>query len=88
MSEYWITAVGMTAGILTAGSWVPQVVKTWKSRSAGDFSWGYLALFTSGVVMWLSYGALMSDIAVMAANLVTLALLLIVIAVKWREPRL
>jgi MtN3 and saliva related transmembrane protein len=85
MNEYWITAVGMIAGALTAGSWVPQVAKTWKTGSAGDFSWGYLALFTCGVAMWLSYGVLMRDPAVIAANFVTLLLLSIVLLVKWRD---
>lgn len=85
MKDGWITLVGMLAGTLTAASWLPQVAKTWKTRSAGDFSWGYIATFTAGVLMWLAYGALMRDPAVVVANIVTFGLLLIVISVKAKE---
>jgi MtN3 and saliva related transmembrane protein len=87
MSETWITAVGVLAGALTAGSWLPQVAKTLRTRSARDFSWGYLTFFTLGVAMWLTYGLLTSDLAVIWANVVTLALLLIVIVVKARDRK-
>jgi len=83
----WVTAVGIVAGTLTAGSWVPQVIKTWRSRSAGDFSWGYLGAFTLGVMAWEVYGLLVGDIAVILANIITLLLLLVVIAIKLREKR-
>ncbi len=83
----WITAVGILAGTLTAGSWVPQVIKTWRSRSAGDFSWAYLGAFTLGVMTWEIYGLLVGDFAVILANIITLLLLLVVIAIKMREKK-
>ena len=68
MSLWTTTLIGILAAFGTTGSWVPQAWKTLRTRKADDFSWGYLALFTSGVVLWAIYGALRSDPAVLGAN--------------------
>lgn len=69
-----IQLVGLLAGTLTTIAFLPQVVKTWKSRSAKDLSLGMFSLFCSGVALWLWYGIMVQDIPVIAANLVTLML--------------
>jgi MtN3 and saliva related transmembrane protein len=69
-----IQFVGLAAGMLTTIAFLPQVIKTWKSRSAKDLSLGMFSLFCLGVVLWLAYGFLVSDIPVIAANLLTLML--------------
>jgi MtN3 and saliva related transmembrane protein len=66
--------LGISAGILTTISFLPQVIKTWKSRSAKDLSLGMFSLFCLGVVLWLAYGILVHDIPVIVANLMTLIL--------------
>ena len=77
--------VGIVAAILTTAAWLPQVFKTWHTRSARDFSWGYLAMFATGVALWAVYGALRRDLAVFGANIVTIVLVIGVIVVKLRE---
>ena len=42
------TMVGFLAGFLTTISFLPQVVKTWKSRSASDLSLGMFSVFSVG----------------------------------------
>lgn len=69
-----IQLIGLAAGMLTTIAFLPQVVKTWKSRSAKDLSLGMFSLFCLGVAMWLAYGFLVWDIPVIAANLCTLML--------------
>ena len=66
--------LGLAAGMLTTIAFLPQVIKTWKSRSAKDLSLGMFSLFCAGVVLWLTYGILMHDIPVIAANFMTLML--------------
>jgi len=78
----WLTVLGLCAALGTTGAWLPQVVKTVRTRSARDFSWAYLTMFTSGVVLWIVYGALRDDIAVFAANVIALLLIFGVVAVK------
>lgn len=79
------TIIGAAAAIGTTGAWLPQVWKTWRTRSADDFSWGYLALFSSGVTGWLIYGFLKKDFVIVAANGVTLLLVVTIAWVKLRE---
>lgn len=69
-----IQLLGLLAGSLTTAAFLPQVVKTWRSRSAKDLSLGMFSLFCLGVAMWLVYGLMVNDVPVIAANLVTLLL--------------
>jgi MtN3 and saliva related transmembrane protein len=66
--------LGLAAGFLTTISFLPQVLKTWKSRSAKDLSLGMFSMFCLGVLLWLIYGIIVNDVPVIAANLVTLLL--------------
>jgi MtN3 and saliva related transmembrane protein len=85
MSDSIITIIGMLAAAGTTGAFVPQVIKTWRTRQADDFSWGYLTIFSLGVALWLVYGLLRSDVAVIAANAATLLLVLTIAVLKARE---
>jgi MtN3 and saliva related transmembrane protein len=80
-----MTVIGALAAIGTTAAWLPQLVRTWRTREADDFSWSYLALFSSGVATWIVYGVLRKDAVVIAANVVTLLLVLTVLYVKIRE---
>jgi MtN3 and saliva related transmembrane protein len=79
-----VTALGFLAGSLTTVAFLPQLTKTWKSKSARDVSLGMLLIFTSGVVLWLIYGLLIEDPPVIVANAVTLLLASAIIALKIR----
>ena len=74
MNMNQIQLLGLAAGMLTTIAFLPQVIKTWKSRSAKDLSLGMFSMFCLGVAMWLAYGLLVQDIPVIAANLLTLML--------------
>lgn len=69
-----VELLGMLAGTMTTLAYVPQVLKVWRERSARDISWGAFALLSGGIVVWLVYGALIGSLALIAANIVTLAL--------------
>ncbi len=69
-----VQLLGLAAGSLTTAAFLPQVIKTWKSKSAKDLSLGMFSLFCLGVAMWLAYGLIVRDIPVIAANLLTLML--------------
>jgi MtN3 and saliva related transmembrane protein len=82
-----IQLLGLAAGSLTTAAFLPQVIKTWKSRSAKDLSLGMFSLFCLGVALWLVYGVIVRDIPVIAANLVTLMLAstLLYFKLRWRN---
>jgi MtN3 and saliva related transmembrane protein len=85
MSQQWIAALGIAAAIGTTGAFLPQVLKTWKTRQTDDFSWGYLTLFSTGTTLWLIYGLLRKDTAVIGANAITLVLVLVIAGVKFKS---
>jgi MtN3 and saliva related transmembrane protein len=75
---------GFIAGALTTISFIPQVLHAWRSKRCDDLSWGMLLTFSAGVVLWLLYGIRLWAMPVIVANAVTLALLLIIMALKAR----
>lgn len=77
-----VTLLGLLAGTLTTISFVPQVLKTWKTKSADDLSLGMYSIFCLGSLLWLIYGLIISDIPVIAANAVTLTLALTLLYFK------
>lgn len=73
-----VTVLGLVAASCTMASFVPQIVKTYRTRSVGDLSAGMYALLTTGALLWLVYGLLIGDLPVIVTNAVTLVLLLAV----------
>lgn len=64
--------IGIIAAILTTISFVPQVIKIWKTNDTASISLEMFVLFSLGVVLWLVYGFLKQDIAIVIANFCTL----------------
>lgn len=84
MSEHTITLIGFVAGTLTTLSFVPQVIHTWKTKRCDDLSFGMLLAFGLGVALWLVYGIALRAMPIIAANSVTLALIVAIAAMKRR----
>lgn len=78
------TTIGIFAGLLTTTAFIPQVMKTWRTRQADDFSWMWLTMFSGGIATWLGYGILIDDVAIIAANAVTLVLVASIAVIKAR----
>ncbi len=78
------TSIGLLAAVCTTTSFVPQVVKAWRSRSTRDVSAGMFTLQVTGNSMWLLYGALIGDLPLVIANLITLGLVATVLVLKLR----
>jgi MtN3 and saliva related transmembrane protein len=78
-----MTALGLLAGTCTTLSFLPQVIRTLRTRHAGDLSAAWLLIFGFGTATWLIYGVLRSDVAVAAANGVTFGLVMVLIVAKY-----
>lgn len=66
--------LGLLAGMFTTAAFLPQVIKTWRSKSAKDLSLGMFSMLVAGLILWLIYGILNQDIPIIFTNGVTLAL--------------
>lgn len=81
MTSDWI---GYVAATLTTGSFVPQALRTLRTRDTRAISlWMYL-LFTAGVACWLGYGLVLDDPPIVLANAITLGLALVILLMKLR----
>ena len=74
--------LGFIAGALTTLAFLPQVLKTRRSKSARDISLGMFVIFSSGVFLWLLYGIQISALPIIIANSVTLVLALTILIFK------
>jgi MtN3 and saliva related transmembrane protein len=81
------TLIGSVAALCTTVSYFPQLRKCWTTGSAGDLSFATFATLATGVGLWTIYGVLKSDLVIIAANFVSLCLLLGILAFKLREDR-
>jgi MtN3 and saliva related transmembrane protein len=83
-----MTILGLIAGTCTTLSFLPQVIRTLKTRHARDLSAAWLLIFGLGTALWLAYGILKSDVAVAGANGVTFILVMTLVVAKYTmQPR-
>ena len=87
LSSQMVTGIGLLAGALTTISFVPQLVRVYMTRSADDLSYGYLATFAAGIVLWEIYGLLLRSLPVILTNAVSLVLVLGIIILKSHYQR-
>ncbi len=78
--------LGMIAAFLTTASFVPQVYKTWKTKSVDSLSLTMYIAFFVGIVLWLIYGIYLNSLPMIIANIITsiLAFLLIVFKIRYK----
>ncbi|MGD0736626.1 MAG: SemiSWEET transporter [Terracidiphilus sp.] len=84
----WVmNSIGSIAAFCTTISFVPQLIRVWRRKSASDISLSMFLLFSFGVFCWLIYGIGMGAAPIIAANAVTLALALTILVLKLRYDR-
>jgi MtN3 and saliva related transmembrane protein len=82
-----IRTIGYIAGVITTLAFVPQVVRSWRTRSTRDLSLIWLVAFSSGVALWLTYGILLREPPIIAANATTFVLAAILLWIRLRPGR-
>jgi MtN3 and saliva related transmembrane protein len=74
--------LGYAAGAVTAFTFLPQVVKTWKEKSAKDISLYMFLIAFINEIMWLVYGFMIDNMVVILTNAVMLVMSGIMIGLK------
>lgn len=82
MNGEWI---GYVAATLTTLSFVPQAVKTIRSRDTRGISLWMYSLFTVGVAFWLAYGIVLESWPMILSNVVTFILAATILVLKLRH---
>ena len=74
--------IGLLAALLTTTAFLPQVIKTWKTKSADDVSLLMFFLFILGVLLWCIYGLEIHAFPIIIANAITFLLALTIVVLK------
>lgn len=82
-----IQIIGFTAATLTTLAFVPQAWRVFRTKSCGDLSLWLFLIFSLGVLLWLIYGILVTDLPIILANTVTLVLALYILFMKIWDMR-
>lgn len=79
--------IGIIAGIFTASSLMPQLIKIIREKKAEDISLGMLLTLLTGIALWIYYGILRNDKPLIYTNSFSLIINLVVIAlsVKYKK---
>ncbi len=85
--ESVIYGVGLTAAALTSLSYLPQVRKAFPRGATHDLSLKTMVALAAGLALWVCYGLLRSDMVIILANGVGLALALTLVGFILRDRR-
>jgi MtN3 and saliva related transmembrane protein len=77
-----IEIIGYIAACLTTGSFLPQVIKTIKTKDTSGISLLMYSMFVGGVFFWLIYTIYLENMTMIIANGITLFLATIVLSIK------
>ena len=80
----FVNVLGYVAGAITALTFLPQVIKTWREKSAKDISLLMFLIAAANEILWIVYGVLKSDWVIILTNAVVLAMSLTMIILKFR----
>ncbi|MBU2638454.1 MAG: SemiSWEET transporter [Nanoarchaeota archaeon] len=81
-----ISLVGLMAAFCTTASFIPQAVKTIRTKQTNGLSLGMYLILTMGLSLWLTYGIFIKDLPIILANSITLAfsIIILVLIMKYR----
>ena len=82
MSMEWI---GYVAATLTTVAFVPQAIKTIRTRDTNGISLGMYVVFTIGIACWFGYGLVLQSWPMIIANIITFLLSATILVMKLRH---
>jgi MtN3 and saliva related transmembrane protein len=85
MTPAQIEIVGYIAALCTTLCWLPQAVRTIRTKDTRAISLVTQAFFALGITLWMVYGVALGSWPVILSNLVTFPLVMVVIVMKLRH---
>jgi MtN3 and saliva related transmembrane protein len=84
MPGWLVEDIGYLGSFLTAITFIPQVYKSWQTKSVGDLSSWMIFIVLSSTIVWLVYAFAIQSGPVIVANTVVLLLTLVLLYLKLR----
>jgi MtN3 and saliva related transmembrane protein len=79
--------LGLVAATVTTGCFLPQALQVIRTRDTRSLSLAMYVLFVIGILLWLSYGLLLSSLPIILANIFTLVQAVVILYFKATEGR-
>jgi MtN3 and saliva related transmembrane protein len=83
----WTQIIGLAAGIMTASSLVPQVIKTIKEKKAEHVSLIMLLILQAGLILWIIYGFKRTDLPIILTNSFSLLVNIVMVGLRIKYDR-
>jgi MtN3 and saliva related transmembrane protein len=74
--------IGVVAGILVLSSFIPQLLKAYKTKRMVDVSIYLMGLISTGMFLWVIYGIIRNDLVIIGTNVSGFLLNIILIGLK------
>jgi MtN3 and saliva related transmembrane protein len=84
----WADIIGTIAGILVLSSFIPQLVKAYKTKKMFDVSIHLMILIASGMFLWVIYGFIRSDPVIIGTNATGFVLNISLLVMKFRYDKM
>lgn len=82
IEDIWVSILGSVAAALVTGSFVPQVIRGYRTKSLNDVSYWLMITICVGLCLWIVYGMIKQDWVIIGANISTIALNVILLGLK------
>lgn len=84
----WADIIGTVAGILVLSSFIPQLIKAYRTKKMSDVSIHLMILIASGMFLWVIYGLIRSDPVIIGTNATGFALNITLLVMKLRYDKM
>ncbi len=79
MAAWWIESIGLVAGALGIVAWIPQIREVWIHQRHEGISLTAFSVVSVALFLWLIYGVLVQSVAMVVANVFTLAVIAVIL---------
>lgn len=83
----WVTILGSIASALVTASFIPQIVRGYRTKHLGDVSYLLMIMICVGMSLWVVYGIIKQDYVIIGANISTIALNVLLLGLKLKYSK-
>jgi len=82
IEDYWVSILGIVAAALVTSSFLPQIIRGYRTKKLGDVSYWLMTMICVGMSLWIVYGVAKQDFVIIGANVSTIVLNVVLLIMK------
>ncbi|NDB32384.1 MAG: hypothetical protein EB150_02635 [Nitrososphaeria archaeon] len=82
IEDYWVSVLGIVAAALVTSSFLPQIIRGYRTKKLGDVSYWLMTMICVGMSLWIVYGMVKHDFVIIGANVSTIILNVVLLIMK------